>query len=426
MPEFQVDGTDVRIWNSPVSRSGQLIGRAVFLCLLGYEIAIMSGFDSIYNPMWNVFGINWHPSDMILCVVLLLVGYRYSRVRLLTGDPNAFVLLAILFYGIYQIAVIVPLSASQSAAMSTNNLARALTPRFQVFIVPFFYWYVLPTFRNTATIVRLVNLSSVIPIAIALFAFSNGIAGHTDNGELRLLWGGNAILFAFVLVTSVELFSHRRTNLMFALVAGLGLVAANHRSAYLVLGFIIAAIVLVNIIDARKTSGLNSVAFIAVILVVLFVVIPSLGESFLSRLSSSLDMTDRNAVDRLYRWKQSWLYFLANPINGSMLSYHYYGISLREEYPPHNFILELLSTEGLVGTSFYIILICHALRKGFRNRFDDGSWQMLVMLVFYVGFCLFNPNFLNNWNFLFFALPLSIILFREVSIRSEDESALVL
>jgi len=400
-----------------------VIGRIIFILLLAFEIAVMSGYTTISNDGWTVGGVNIYPVDVILAVVFLVTAVGYTRKGVLGGDPNGPVLLLILVYAVYQIAVVLPLSASATGALSLKNLVRFLAPRMQVLLVPFLYWFVLPSFRDVRSATKIVIICSVVPIGIALYNFSRGISGHTDNGELRLLWGGTAVLYAFVLVTSVEFFSHARTSVFSAVVAALGLAAANHRSAYVVVGIMIILIVLLNAHDRRSRAGIVNLGLVIAAFLVLFLSIPSLGQSLLSRLSSSLDLSDPTAQDRFYRWRQSWDFFMANPINGSMLPERYYRIPLGLEYSPHNFLMERLATEGVVGIVFYLALISYGLLKALRNRADELSWQMLMMLMFYTGFSLFNGNFLDEWDYLFFALPYAMVLYRDTTGDEEEGEA---
>jgi len=299
------------------------------------------------------------------------------------------------------------------------NVVDYFALRFQVLMIPFLYWFVLPSFRKNDSAIKLLCYSSLIPLGSAMFDLSRGIVGHTDNGELRLLWGGVSLLYAFVLITNLRFFSHTKTNFFLAVVAGVGLTLANHRSAYLVIAFLIIVVLLVSNRGSSRLPGITSLGIGVLLVVAVLISVPSLWESFLSRLSTSLDTNDINAVGRLSRWELSWTFFLSNPLNGSMLSYQYYGVQLRDNFPPHNFVFELLTTEGVVGTMFYLLLIFWIARIAFSHRWDQTMWQMFLAIIFYVGFCLFNTNFLGPWNFLEFALPCSMVMFRHQCLTSD-------
>jgi len=82
-----------------------------------------------------------------------------------------------------------------------------------------------------------------------------------------------------------------------------------------------------------------------------------------------------------------------------------------EDFEPHNFIVQLLGQQGVVGFAFFAGIILTTARIGWRNRRADRmSAVMLACLAFFLIYCLFNTNFLNLNSVLFLILPVALIL----------------
>jgi O-antigen ligase len=373
---------------------------------------IMAGSREDFDFNFDLGGIKITCYAVILAIAVAYCVFGFTKNLTLSSDKNGMILWWIAAYGAYECAVILPLSIDAAKTLPMTSFINPLGLRLQVFMILFLYWFVLPTFRSSSSAAALLSFSSLVPLAIALLDFSKGIVGYTDNGELRLLWGGVSILYAFVLITNLRLFSHRQTNYFLVAAAGIGIAIANHRSAYLVICLLAIISLLVTAKSVSRVQRFASLVMGIAAMVAILVAVPSLGHSVLSRLSTIVDTNDPNAVDRLSRWGLAWSFFLQSPINGSMLSNQYYAHQLRAEYAPHNFILELLSTEGIVGTIFYLGLIAWLLRVAYSYRSDPTMWQMFLAVTFYSCFCLFNANFLGPWNFLELALPCAMIMRR--------------
>jgi len=387
--------------------------RLIFYGWISFQAVLMAGwYSDISELSWNFGGIKISTYAVILASAACISVFGAAKHWKGSNDANKPLLVMIALYLIYQCTLILPLSMGQASTMPLTSFVNPLAIRLQVLLIPFLYWFVLPSFRDVSLATKLLCYSSLVPLVVALSDFAKGIVKYTDNGELRLVWGGASLLYAFVLITNLRFYSHSRTNLFLAVPAAVGLIIANHRSAYIVTGVVTLMAAILPLRGSRRLAGTISLVAGAAILWIVLLNVPSLEESFVSRVSTSLDATDPNAVDRFSRWGLAWNFFLSNPINGSMLSNQYYAIHLRDDWPPHNFIFELLPTEGIVGTAFYLFLICWVGRVALSYRWDQTMWQMFLVLLFYVGFCLFNANFLGIGNFLEFAFPCSMIMFR--------------
>jgi len=217
----------------------------------------------------------------------------------------------------------------------------------------------------------------------------------------------------FAMVFFVNLFPQKRriSNYFFVVLSSLGIIFANHRSAY-------TCLLLTTAIGAWLFKKAESRIKIVVLLIattasifLLFSQNLSIWDNFTQRLSS-LNLQDENVQVRLEGWDLALERFREGPINGSLLSNEYYQPSYYDQIPPHGFIFEILPTQGIVGLAFWIYLFIASLAIGYRNRYDEVSLQMFLTLLFYISFSLFNATLLNEWSVLILILAISIILYR--------------
>jgi len=156
-------------------------------------------------------------------------------------------------------------------------------------------------------------------------------------------------------------------------------------------------------------TGLVAVSILSLVLIWQ---VPVLRDNFFSRVATSTDLSDPNAEVRMSRWVLAASYFLDNPVNGSMLRNEYYDSSFLFDMPPHNWVFEVLPTQGLVGLLFYVAIFYLVLGAGMKNKSDPLTWQMTLLIIFYLAFCMANANFLVKWNIHMLAYPCAVILYR--------------
>jgi O-antigen ligase len=133
---------------------------------------------------------------------------------------------------------------------------------------------------------------------------------------------------------------------------------------------------------------------------------------------------DINTRDRLERSQLGWEYFLAHPLGDYTWSQQYYLVDLGPDnsFEPHSFVIQLLGQQGIVGFVFFIAIIATTARIAWRNRAADRlSAVLLAYFAFYWIFCLFNTEYINQWNILLMAAPAGMILARNATIVAVTE-----
>lgn len=393
-----------------------VLSKIVFALLIAGQVFAMVTFPmradfDMGDTAVQFLGFNFSSFDICFALALLLLLITFQKLYSQEAGLNKAVILVILLQCAYQIIIVVPLSLTEGS-YSWVDIVRLLGPRLYMILIPFIYWLVLPAYSNIEASQKLIVYSSIILVGAGFLNFGSGNVFRTNTGELRLLWGGTAITFAFVMVVSIHFFSKMKSRFLLALLSIVGLVMANHRSAYLT----VLLLVIVTMLgragkSARPKMYFGAFLFFAVALVAISEV-PVLRENFFTRVASSADLTDPNAEVRIDRWAMAASYFLDHPLNGSMLKNEYYDSSIVFDFPPHNWIFEILATQGLIGFGFYLLMFLLIARIGLMNREDPVSWQMLLAVMFYLVFCLMNANFLTKWNVYMLAFPCAMILFR--------------
>ncbi len=223
-------------------------------------------------------------------------------------------------------------------------------------------------------------------------------------------WGGTS--FASVFIVNYYVPRKNIQNLVSIFIMMVGFILINHRSAYLCFAAVFAIYLLLKSKELFRTLRNSGIVFGASMLAIYQ--IPTLWDSFIGRVVSSLDTGDENAASRIVRWFIAFNYFLQNPINGSMLKNQYYPDSEMgpNMFPPHNFVFETLSTQGLIGMGFYVALFVLLIRTAFEDKDDPVSVQMLLCVAFYLTFSFMNVTFLNNGCTLLLMLPCAVIMYR--------------
>jgi O-antigen ligase len=384
---------------------------------VGYEIEEVKIFK------FSLFQLGILPA-LALVFFELFKYFKKSNV-----DPNKFVIKLIAYYSLYQVLILLPISYFESD-IAIYNLFRNLMQRLFFLLIPFIYWFVLPNYKYIKTPINWVAYSSILLLILSFYNYVNGIYTVTNTGELRLVAGVAAMLFVFTLVTSFSLFSRNKNNLILISVALIGLVFVNHRSAYLMLGILFFLSIIISMVNTKRIKFKFSKVVVSVIIIILLVIplsqIPLIKENFTGRIASSFDTTDPNALDRMMRWGLSFSYFLDNPINGSKLENKYYADDemLKEFYEPHNFVFEILSTQGIVGFIFISLILFYILIVGYRNKNDNITYQMFLVVIFYILYSLVNVTILNSWNILILVFSSAVILYRNKLQLNNDKNVM--
>lgn len=318
----------------------------------------------------------------------------------------------IFVYFVYQVIIILPLSYLDKMG-SVRDIVFALVPRFALLLIPFFFWFVLPAFKKPEKLLNWFNLSAIFLVLGAYLNYRSGSVYATNTGQIRMLSAGSVAIFGLSFI--INFFKSKRSfwNYLYIALSLLGLIAANYRAAYVFLFLV----VLIGVWIMGKT-GSRLKTFIMSILVIATILFSFaqngvVWSSFYQRIES-INLQDENAQVRFEYWRQAYDRFTDSPLNGSMAQGEYYRSMYVSDYPaPHNFVFEILPTQGVVGLLFILYLLTTSIVIGIRNRRDEMSLQMLLSLTFYVLFSTFNPIFLNPWVMPVLIVTVSVLLYRD-------------
>lgn len=235
--------------------------------------------------------------------------------------------------------------------------------------------------------------------ALGLVAWGIYVAATAGGGyymefgeaRYRILPGMTFLLTVWPLVLAASGAIPRRFVIPSFGVAAAGLALTNHRSA--VLAFVVSGAVCL-----IMSGHLRRVLPILVPLALGTLIVGTLWSSqassaFAYTLSHLLDFSSGNGLDRVRRWGLAADFFLSNPFNDLVWSWRYYSVYVRDAYQPHNFLLEVAVTEGLVGLTFYGTMLWTPLRAAWaRGREDPEAQALIGWLVAYTVFSLLNAN----------------------------------
>lgn len=336
---------------------------------------------------------------------------NFSKVLNKKISLNNVVLLIVYFYCIYQ-GVFINWLAKEETGMVIQEVVLKNSARLIFMVIPFFYFFVLPTFKDSTIPIKWINVSSVFLMLVILYNFTiTGHVSHTDEGTLRLAAGEVAVIFVFGLVTSLGYFSGFKNNFIFIGTALFGIVAANHKSGYLA----VALIGFINIFNLKiKNQKFQKLVTTFAVMMVLFIPFSQteqgekLIDTFVISLSASTDFESEAVRLRKERWELAWQCFEAKPLNGTMLHDKHYLYSFADDHTPHNFIYSILASQGVMGFGTIILILLSTFWIVFKNRADKITWQMFLLIMFYLFFAYANVVFFNEA--CYFMLPFSIAM----------------
>jgi len=417
-------------------KNQKFIHRLIYALLLLYQTVFICVYNNRNNQISNVattvsekpvmnFGfVKLELFDLLVLVSLIFVIIYFKELK---KQPrgNKSIIYVIMIYIFYQIIFIFPLSNIYNID-TINNLSKIIIYRFYFILVPIFVAFFFPTLKNDSTVIKWVCFSTIFLIIAGIINYRIQNIWVTNTGESRLLWGGAAIIFGFVFFVNYFVEKRKLINYLYILVAIIGFIFTNHRSAYVYFFIVFAIGVWFEYKGIQKLKPLLFALLFSGSFVVILAQNEFLWNSFTKRLSQT-NTSDDNAQDRFTRWGLAFDYFLEHPVNGSLLSLQYYTQgtlqkSEFENYPPHNFIFEILSTQGIIGFAMIMFIIIKTLAIGFKNRSDKISYQMFLVLLFYCLDASFNAVFYSKWTTLILVLAISLILYRNKILHSHENS----
>jgi O-antigen ligase len=407
-----------------------LLSRITLVLLLAYTalsivFAAIAARDGLLPFSFGPINVNLFDILLLVAVAQLLQETTLEHGQ---GIPpaNRAVLAFVLGYCVYQIAVILPVSVTLHD-LEPIAVARALEDRFALILIPFVYLVVLKYMSP----LRLVGWVNAVALLLAFYAvYKYAAEGTPGAGEvvgvyrLRELWGGATLLFGFLILTSLFLRRPSAFAYVTAFVGLIGLALTNHRSGYVALIVTLPPL----LINSRRaaTRAVVILLVVAGATGLLFTTAPATRESVMYSLRTMMNPTsDQNARDRVDRSILGLEYFAAHPLGDYTWSQRYYLVDMGPNaFEPHNFIVQLLGQQGIVGFALFAGVIVVTARIGWRNRRKDRmSAVMLACLAFYLVFCLFNAGLLNTNNILLLILPVALILARNAALQESVEEA---
>ena len=221
------------------------------------------------------------------------------------------------------------------------------------------------------------------------------------------------------------IFGAEKNRVIILIICVLGILISAHRSVYMV----VALTLLIAFFISSKGSAKSKTTIIAILAVPLVVLllgqIPFISDIFFKRAEYSFDVGDQNYQDRAIKNLLAFSTFLDNPINGTKLSGYYYPAGLVSDdffWIPHNFILDILPTQGIMGLFLIITFILIPIMKlGYKNRHDDITKKAYIVVLYYIIISLFNATFFTNSCVVVFGIFAAIILKRNEELNAEFE-----
>ena len=392
------------------------------------SLAVYTGLAMAKAPLFiataltSVGAISVYPFDLILGFALLALLVKDAFFfRPETVPENRLVLLLCVGYMGYQIFVVVP-AAVLLHAMGPIDAVRALEVRLGLILVLVVYGVVLRYCRPQVV----VAMMDAAAIALALWTFYlylRGGHGSFADGRfsVRVIWGGASLLFGWLFFTSLFYWPVRWWRVVFALLAVGGIVLANHRSGFLAL---LASFVMLMLAMGRVTRRVVlTVAVIAIVGGGVYYAAPSVRASAAYSLSTMFNaQSDTNAQDRVVRTRLGFNYFLQHPLGDYIWNHRYYLVNVTYDFAPHNFVVQMLTIQGVIASLLFFAVIGFAVAVAWRNRRDGGSAVMLSYLTFYLVFCLFNTNIDQYENQALFAVTVALILHQNRMLHEANAS----
>lgn len=332
-------------------------------------------------------------------------------------------------YCLYQ-GLLINWLAKNETGMVIQEVVLKNLPRLIFMVIPFFYFFVLPTFKDSAIPIKWINFSSVFLLLIIFYNFTIlGDVSHTDEGTLRLATGEVAVIFVFTLVTSLGYFSGLKTNAIFVGAALVGIISANHKSGYLA----VAVIGFINIFNI-KIKNQKFQKLIISFAVLMIIAIPlsqtekfsKLIDTFVISLGASTDFESPAVKLRKEKWEKALECFEAKPVNGTMLHDRHYLYSFADDHTPHNFVYSILASQGAAGFGMIILILGSTFWIVFKNRGDKITWQMALLIMFYLLFAYANVVFFNEVCYFMLVFCIAMILYRNKLLGDFDRFELMI
>jgi hypothetical protein len=400
------------------------VGMAVFTAV---SIAFADTWS--YKVVANAGSVSISTFDLLffgavgIFIVVNALGFTPERL-----PANRIVLALCWTYVGYQVLVVLP-AAVLLHDLRPIDVVRMQEVRLSVVLIPIVYTVVLRYLRADV-VIAIFDAAAIALLAYVLIQhFTGGDRGYYESGvfRLRVVWGGGILLFGWLLLSSLFYWPTRMWRIGLAGLGLLGIGLANERSGLLACATSFVAAMLVMRGVARR--ALIALALVGVVAVAFYVtaspaVRASVAYSVRTVVNASSDQT---AQDRVIR-SALGLQYLQNHLLGDYVwTQRFYDVNLgAANFVPHNFIVQLLVTQGVIAAGLYFAIIGASLLLAWRNRKDHLTGFTLAYLVFYLTFCLLNANIDLRENVSLFYISVALVLFanRRLALATEQDELL--
>ncbi len=401
-----------------------------FKYILSSIIFILLVTNSIFLHSYNqevsdvkIFGLNTYNAISVLFILLASLGF-VTKIINEKNRENKYILIGIYVYCVYQLAVNLPLSFLEYENMDPIKYFSQISNRFFFLLIPMFYFY-LTSEKTYKFIYFIFFIATIVLIGTGFYNFSQGIIIETNTGEIRIVTVVATLFFMATMTDGLVIFGAEKNRVIILIICVLGILISAHRSVYMV----VALTLLIAFFISSKGSAKSKTTIIAILAVPLVVLllgqIPFISDIFFKRAEYSFDVGDQNYQDRAIKNLLAFSTFLDNPINGTKLSGYYYPAGLVSDdffWIPHNFILDILPTQGIMGLFLIITFILIPIMKlGYKNRHDDITKKAYIVVLYYIIISLFNATFFTNSCVVVFGIFAAIILKRNEELNAEFE-----
>ena len=131
----------------------------------------------------------------MLAALALLLHEFLSKGGPPVPSTNRTVILLVLGYCAYQVAVILPVSVIFLHDLDPVSVVRAIEKRIALMLIPFIYLVALK-YLSPRRMILLVNAAAVLLALYAVYRYATVGPIYDSGTRLRMLWGGATLPFA--------------------------------------------------------------------------------------------------------------------------------------------------------------------------------------------------------------------------------------
>jgi len=360
---------------------------------------------------------------------LLVVATLLGSVTLMrmAGNPERSVprtmCRILIAYLLFEILVVIPV-AIWLGTDTVNTILGGMAVRLT--------WLLFPVMLRLCADDRVRRAAGVVAVVAAVClcvwgvysAATSGAGYYLEFGYLRyrVLYGGALALFAWPFVLTVSQASRRWYAAALLCVSLVGLVLTNMRSGYI--AYAIAGLACLAM-SGQIRRVVPWVALVASVAAVGWLLWGQLASGvFGYTLSHFFDVSSGNGADRITRDVLAWDFFARYPFNDYVWSWRTYLVNLPNAFGPHNFVLNVATTEGLAGLAFYGSMLTVAFRGAWKWGKRDAVARALVgYLIFYIVFQLANGGWYDPITMALFVAATAGLVARVNQLRAAEASS---